>query len=70
MASTFLARNEHPVERVVRVLLGIALLGIYFVGPQTPWGLVGILPLVTGLLGWCPAYALLGISTRPRDRTS
>lgn len=47
----------------MRVLVGLALLSLVFVGPQTPWGLVGVLPLVTGLLGSCPLYTLLGVST-------
>ncbi len=55
--------NEHPVERTVRVLVGLGLLSIAFVGPRTPWGYVGLLPLVTGLAGSCPAYTLFGIST-------
>lgn len=66
MASKFFTRNEHKVERVVRVVLGLALLSIVFVGPQTLWGLVGIVLLVTGLTGVCPLYSVLGISTCPR----
>ncbi len=55
--------NEHPVERAIRVLLGLALLAIVFVGPKTPFGWIGVLPLVTGLVGSCPAYTLFGFST-------
>lgn len=47
----------------MRVVAGIAILSLVFVGPQTPWGYVGIIPLVTGLLGFCPAYSLFGIKT-------
>ena len=60
---SFFRTNEHPIERVVRVLVGIGLLGIAFFGPKTPWGFIGILPLLTGAFGTCPAYSLLGIST-------
>lgn len=67
MASDFFARNEHKVERVVRVVLGLGLLSLTFVGPQTYWGLVGIVPLATGLLGTCPLYSVFGFSTCPRD---
>ena len=67
MASEFFSRNEHKVERVVRVLLGLGLLSIVFVGPQTVWGWIGIVPLATGLLGTCPLYSILGFSTCPRD---
>ncbi len=55
--------NIHPVERVVRGLIGAGLLAIVFVGPKTPWGWIGVVPLATGLLGWCPPYQLLGINT-------
>jgi hypothetical protein len=67
MASNFFARNEHKVERLVRVVLGVALLSILFVGPRTYWGLLGLIPLATGLMGTCPLYSLLGFSTCPRD---
>lgn len=55
--------NEGTIDRVVRTLVGIALLSLAFVGPKTLWGYVGLVPLATGLLGWCPLYTLLGIST-------
>jgi hypothetical protein len=55
--------NIHPVERVVRALIGIGLVAIVFVGPKTPWGWIGVVPLATGLLGWCPPYQWLGINT-------
>jgi hypothetical protein len=56
-------RNEHDVERGLRVLVGLGLLSIAFVGPKTPWGFLGIIPIATGLLGSCPLYTLLGFST-------
>ncbi len=56
--------NEHNIERIVRVVLGLALLSLTIVGPHTLWGLVGVVPLATGLSGSCPAYRLLGISTK------
>ncbi len=55
--------NEGTIDRVLRVILGIALISIVFVGPQTPWGWIGIVPLVTGLVGMCPLYAILGVNT-------
>jgi hypothetical protein len=55
--------NEGTVDRVVRVAIGVALLSITMVGPQTPWGYVGLVPLATGLFGFCPLYRLVGIST-------
>lgn len=63
MMDKILPRNEHTVERVLRVVAGLVLLSLVFVGPQTYWGLVGIVPLATGLLGSCPLYTLFGVST-------
>ncbi|MCB9647316.1 MAG: DUF2892 domain-containing protein [Deltaproteobacteria bacterium] len=57
--------NEHNIERVLRIVLGLGLLSITVVGPQTLWGLIGIVPLATGLLGSCPLYTLFGFSTCP-----
>ena len=59
--------NEHKVERAVRVVLGIVLLSLVFVGPQTMWGLIGLVPLATGLVGMCPLYRLFGFSTCPEQ---
>ena len=56
-------QNIHNIERIIRVIIGLALISLVFVGPQTPWGWLGIVPLATGIIGWCPPYALLGIST-------
>ena len=55
--------NENHVDRTIRVLLGVGLITIVFVGPKTLWGLVGVVPLVTGLVGRCPLYRLMGVST-------
>lgn len=59
-------KNIHPVERAVRVVVGLGLASLAFVGPANPWFLLGLVPLATGLIGWCPPYALLGISTCPK----
>lgn len=56
-------KNIHPIERAVRVLLGLGLISMAFVGPANLWFLLGGIPLLTGLMGWCPPYQLLGIST-------
>lgn len=58
-------KNEGVVDRVVRIALGVGLLSLTVIGPQTWWGLVGLLPLVTGIAGFCPAYRLVGFSTCP-----
>ncbi len=73
MLSKLLPANEHVIERVVRVALGLGVLSLMFVGPKSMWGLLGLVPLATGLLGSCPLYTLLGISTcsaRPKAMTS
>ena len=69
MFAKILAVNEHPIERVIRVALGIAILALFFVGPKSPWALLGLVPLATGLLGSCPLYTLFGISTCPAKRS-
>lgn len=60
-----LPRNEHTIDRAIRIVIGLALLSLVFIGPKTLIGLVGIVPLATGLLGSCPLYTLLGLSTCP-----
>jgi hypothetical protein len=61
----FFKVNEGTMDRILRVVAGIGLLSLTVVGPRTSWGLVGLLPLVTGLAGTCPLYSLLGLSTCP-----
>ncbi|MBF9045548.1 DUF2892 domain-containing protein [Rhodobacterales bacterium LSUCC0031] len=58
-----MSRNEGMIDRALRVVLGLGLLALVFFGPQTPWGWIGLVPLVTGLVGFCPLYRLLGINT-------
>jgi len=63
MLESIFPRNENAVDRIIRVVLGIALIAIVFVGPQTPLGWIGVVPLATGLLGHCPLYRVFGLST-------
>ncbi|MGE5242143.1 MAG: DUF2892 domain-containing protein [Bacteroidota bacterium] len=56
-------KNVGGVDRAVRIVVGLGILSLAFVGPQTPWGYLGLVPLVTGLIGWCPAYLPFGIKT-------
>ncbi|KIC38337.1 MULTISPECIES: YgaP family membrane protein [unclassified Leisingera] len=58
-------RNEGTLDRALRILLGLILLSLVFIGPQTLWGLIGLVPLATGLMGYCPLYQVLGLSTCP-----
>lgn len=55
--------NEGGLDRAIRIAVGLAIISLVFVGPHTPWAWLGLVPLVTGLVGFCPAYALFGIRT-------
>lgn len=55
--------NIGSIDRVLRIVVGLALISMVFIGPQAAWGWIGVLPLATALIGWCPAYSLLGIKT-------
>jgi hypothetical protein len=56
-------KNIGNTERMVRIAAGLAILSLAFVGPESPWAYLGVVPLLTGFVGWCPPYALFGIST-------
>ena len=56
-------QNVGSVDRVIRIIAGAIILSLAFVGPKTPWAYLGIVPLATGLMGWCPPYALFGFSS-------
>jgi hypothetical protein len=58
-----ISKNEGRFDRGLRIVVGAALISIVFVGPETPWGWVGLVPLITGLVGNCPMYKLFGIDT-------
>jgi hypothetical protein len=55
--------NEGTADRAIRVVIGVALLSLTVFGPRTPWGYVGLVPLATGIFGFCPLYRLVGINT-------
>jgi hypothetical protein len=63
-------KNEAGWDRVIRVVLGLGVLALTVVGPKTWLGLLGLVPLATGLLGFCPLYRVLGLSTCPVSRDS
>jgi len=62
-----MVRNEGAVDRIARVAVGVGVLSLAFVGPRTPWAYLGVVPLLTGLLGYCPAYSLFGSSRTPKQ---
>ncbi len=63
MTGKLLALNEGTVDRAVRIVIGLVLLSLVFLGPKTAWGYLGLIPLATGLSGSCPLYSVLGIDT-------
>lgn len=62
-----MTQNIGGLDRIIRIVIGLGLLSLVFIGPKTAWGWLGLIPLGTALVGWCPPYALLGISTCPRN---
>lgn len=56
-------RNVGSIDRALRIVVGIVLLSLVFYGPESAWGWIGLVPLITGLIGNCPAYAIFGLST-------
>jgi hypothetical protein len=57
--------NEGTLDRAIRVILGLSLLSLTVAGPHTLLGLIGVVPLLTGIVGFCPLYRLIGVSTCP-----
>lgn len=58
-----MTHNESGIDRSVRIIVGLLLIGLTVSAQIGPWGWIGIVPLATGLIGWCPAYSLFGIKT-------
>lgn len=58
-----MTKNIHPTERKIRIVAGAFIASMAFWGPANYWFLIGLVPLATGLAGWCPPYAMLGINT-------
>jgi hypothetical protein len=55
--------NIGTTDRIIRIVAGLLLLSLIFIGPKTLWGLVGLVPLATAFINFCPAYKLLGVDT-------
>lgn len=56
-------KNVGGIDRILRIVVGLGLLSLAFVGPKTPWGWIGLVPLLTAAIGFCPAYLPFGIKT-------
>ena len=55
--------NVGGIDRILRIVVGIALIAAAATGAVGVWGYIGVVPLLTGLMGWCPPYAILGFNT-------
>lgn len=58
-----MACNAGKLDRTLRILVGAGVLSLAFIGPATPWAYIGLVPLLTGAIGFCPIYPLLGVNT-------
>ena len=56
-------KNVGGLDRMLRIVVGLALLALAFVGPKTPWGYLGLVPLLTAAVGYCPLYTVLGLNS-------
>lgn len=63
-----MTKNEGNLDRAVRVIAGLIILSLAFIGPKSAWGYIGLVPIITGLVGVCPAYSLFGINTCPAKK--
>ncbi len=61
-------KNVGGFDRPLRVIVGLIFISLVFVGPQTVWGWVGLIPLVTGAFGFCPLYKIMGFNSCPINK--
>jgi hypothetical protein len=62
--------NVGGIDKILRIVVGIALITMAALGVVGTWGWIGVVPLLTGLLGTCPAYSLLGMNTCPLKKST
>lgn len=60
--------NVGGIDKILRIVVGLGLVGATAAGMLPAWGWIGVVPLATGLLGWCPLYPLLGMNTCPLNK--
>ena len=58
-----MSSNVGGIDRILRIVLGLVLIGLTFTGTIGVWGWLGVVPLATGAIGWCPPYAIFGFNT-------
>ena len=62
--------NVGGIDRILRIVVGLALIGLAVANVIGPWGWIGVVPLLTGVFGFCPAYLPFGVSTCPMSKSS
>jgi Na+/proline symporter len=67
MLQRIFPNNEAMIERVIRVVAGLGVLSLAFIGPHSPFGYLGLILVATGAMGSCPLYTLFGFSTKRRE---
>lgn len=60
-----MTKNVGTVDRIARIVIGIVLIALVFVGPKSAWGWIGVVPILSAVIGWCPCYSIFGIRTCP-----
>lgn len=63
-----MTQNSGGIDKILRIVIGLALIALTVTGVLPAWGYIGIVPLATGLMGWCPLYTMLGINTCPMKK--
>jgi hypothetical protein len=61
--------NVGGIDKILRIVAGLILIALGIMGIGAPWTFIGVVPLVTGLMGWCPAYKLIGVNTCPLKKS-
>jgi hypothetical protein len=60
--------NVGGIDRILRIVVGLVLIGLTVMGVLPVWGWIGVVPLATGAIGWCALYPILGINTCPMKK--
>jgi len=58
--------NLHSIDRILRIVIGLVLISLVFIGPKTVWGYAGVILVLTAFINFCPLYSILGFSTRSK----
>lgn len=62
--------NIGLIDKVLRSVIGLGLISLVFIGPKTVWGWIGLVPLATVLISWCPLYSIVGVSSKGKETAS